>query len=85
MLEAGHEAPHKIDPAAHRCHAKGCTLKVPPERLMCKRHWFMVPRYLRDRIWATYQPGQCDTKDPSPEWLKAADAAIEYIDRFKEK
>jgi hypothetical protein len=25
--------------------------------LMCRRHWFMVPRYLRSAVWAAYDGG----------------------------
>lgn len=60
----------------HHCHARRCTVPVPPEMLMCRRHWFMVPKKLRDAVWATYRPGQCDDKQPSEAWHKAADAAI---------
>jgi hypothetical protein len=47
--------------------------------LMCRRHWFMVPKNLRDRVWATYRPGQCDDKQPSEAWHLAADAAIRHV------
>ena len=63
----------------HHCHAHGCEVPVPPEMLMCKRHWFMVPKPIRDRVWATYRPGQCDDKDPSDPWHEAADAAIAAV------
>ena len=64
---------------AHTCHARNCTAAVPPEMLMCKRHWFMVPKAVRDEVWATYLPGQCDDMDPSEEWHQAADAAIKAV------
>ena len=51
-------------PEGHHCHAKHCPLLCPPERLTCPRHWFMAPKPLRDRVWATYRPGQCDDKNP---------------------
>lgn len=63
----------------HHCHAEGCRVAVPPEMLMCKRHWFMVPKALREEVWRTYRPGQCDDKTPSEEWHKAADAAIKAV------
>lgn len=44
---------------AHTCHAVGCERSVPPQMLMCKPHWFKVPLQLRNRVWATYQDGQC--------------------------
>jgi hypothetical protein len=52
--------------------------------LMCRRHWFLVPKALRDRVWATYRAGQERSKDPSREYLEAADAAIRAV-AVKEK
>ena len=65
--------------SAHTCHARGCRAPCPPEHLMCRRHWFMVPKQLRDAVWRTYRPGQCDDMRPSREWHDAADAAIESV------
>jgi hypothetical protein len=45
----------------------------------CRPHWFMLPKRLRDAIWATYRPGQEITKDPSPAYLEAAQAAADYL------
>lgn len=64
---------------SHHCHARFCTVPTKPEMLMCRRHWFMVPKVLRDAVWTTYRPGQCDDKQPSEAWHKAADAAIEAV------
>lgn len=61
---------------AHTCHAVGCECYVPPQMLMCRKHWFTVPQYLRNRVWATYQDGQCDTFDPSSAYCQAAKAAV---------
>lgn len=60
----------------HHCHAIGCTTTCVPERLMCLRHWRMVPKDLQREVWRTYRVGQCDDKAPSEEWHAAADAAI---------
>lgn len=46
---------------------------------MCARHWAMVPRELGRAVWRHYRAGQCDDKNPSSEWHKAADAAIEAV------
>jgi hypothetical protein len=67
--------------ATHRCHARACTKHVPPEMLMCKRHWFRVPKRVRDAVWAHYRPGQCDDMNPSQAWHRAADAAIGFVAR----
>lgn len=64
---------------SHTCHAIGCKKVIPPERLMCGPHWFMVPRNLRDRIWATYRVGQCDDWQPSAEYCAAAKAAVRAV------
>jgi hypothetical protein len=61
---------------SHHCHATACKKSVPPEMLMCKRHWFMIPKPLRDRVWATYRPGQCDDWKPSAAYCEAAKAAV---------
>ena len=58
---------------SHTCHHPGCTEKVPPKLWGCRKHWFRLPKRLRDKIWATYVPGQEIRKDPSPEYLEVAD------------
>jgi hypothetical protein len=67
-----------VDPP-HHCHARGCEQAVPPERLMCRAHWRLVPRPLQRAVWGAYRPGQCDDKRPSKAWHQAADAAIGFI------
>lgn len=67
----------------HHCHARGCKVNVPPERLMCLRHWRLVPRTLQRAVWANYRDGQCDDKQPSRAWFAAADAAIEAVWRIE--
>lgn len=56
----------------HPCHWPGCTKQVPPAMWGCKHHWFALPKHLRDRIWATYRPGQEVNLTPSAEYLAAA-------------
>lgn len=65
----------------HLCHATNCKSKVPPEMFMCKRHWYMLPAYMRNAIWANYVPGQEITKTPTSEYLEAARKAIEYVEK----
>jgi hypothetical protein len=45
----------------------------------CKSHWFQLPKYLRDKIWAAYVPGQEIRKDPSQEYLDVADEVQRWI------
>lgn len=62
--------------SGHHCHATRCRVSVPPEMLMCRRHWFMVPRDVRLKVWATYRQGQCDDLNPSAAYCRAAKAAV---------
>ncbi len=61
---------------AHKCHATGCTTPIRPELLMCLPHWKKVPYLLKQQVWATYRPGQCDDMKPSRAYCEAAKAAV---------
>src|SRR5260221_9914101 len=43
---------------ACRCPVPGCGDLIDPSRLMCRRHWYRVPKHLRDQVWATWRSGQ---------------------------
>ncbi len=80
VLEMGHEGSHKPPPReSHHCHARGCKVETKPEMLMCYRHWKMVPALFQKAVWKHYRHGQCVDKNPSKEWIKAADDAIEAV------
>lgn len=64
---------------AHHCHATGCKTSTPPEMFVCRRHWFSLPKAMRDRIWATYRPGQCDDWQPSAAYCDAATEAVKFL------
>lgn len=64
----------------HECHWPDCKEQVKPAFWGCRRHWFMLPKRLRDRIWATYKPGQEITMTPSVAYLKAAQLVQDWID-----
>lgn len=64
---------------SHHCHATNCKINVPPEMFMCKKHWFSLPKYLRNRIWDTYREGQCDDMNPSKEYCLAAKECLEFL------
>jgi len=63
----------------HRCHWPGCPLSVKPAMWGCKAHWFKLPKALRDKIWAAYEPGQEETLTPSDEYLVAAAEVASWI------
>lgn len=62
--------------SAHTCHAEGCTSPVSPKMLMCRKHWRLVPLTLQAAVYAHYRPGQEIDKQPTSEYLDAANAAI---------
>jgi hypothetical protein len=47
---------------------------------MCKRHWYMLPKSMRDDVWMEYVPGQERRKDPTSAYLEVTAAAIRYIE-----
>ena len=63
----------------HECHRTGCHVAVPPKIFMCSPDWYALPKPLRDAVWAAYRTGQEIRKDPSPQYLAAAQAAIDYL------
>ena len=64
----------------HTCHWPGCGKQVPPAMWGCKQHWFKLPKYLRDRVWATYRAGQEETSTPSKAYTHVAREVQDWID-----
>lgn len=68
----------------HRCHAIGCSVAVEPEKLMCRKHWSLVPRSIQAGVLNAYKPGQCrDWSMVSKHYLKAAKAAINAVNEIE--
>jgi hypothetical protein len=65
--------------AAHTCHAMDCNVAVPPRMFMCRRHWFMLPKTMRDAVWSAYVPGQENRKDPTDRYLHIAMTAVRWL------
>lgn len=65
----------------HHCHWPGCKAQVPPAMWGCKKHWYMLPLGLRNKIWAAYQPGQEVTMRPSERYVEIAKETQEWIAR----
>lgn len=68
----------------HTCHWPNCPIEVPPKMWGCRKHWFMLPKGLRDLIWQTYVPGQEITKNLSREYIDAALKVQAWIKKFEE-
>lgn len=69
----------------HFCHAKRCTVEVPPRLLMCLKHWRMVPRDIQRLVWRHYRPGQEIDKRPTREYLDVMRRAIEAVAKQEER
>lgn len=69
----------------HHCHWPDCDKQVPPAMWGCRRHWFMLPAALRNRIWLTYRAGQEIDLDVSREYMEAADAVQKWIKEYQAK
>lgn len=63
----------------HTCHWPGCDTQVPPAMWGCKYHWFKLPKYLRDKVWDAYVPGQEITMTPSEEYTEVANEVQKWI------
>jgi hypothetical protein len=67
-------------PGRHTCHAKNCNKAVPPKMFMCRRHWFMLPKPMRDAVWREYNPGQEQGDAPvTGDYCKVTDEAIKWL------
>ena len=62
----------------HHCHWPGCEIQVPPALWGCRKHWFQLPKRLRDLIWNAYEPGQ-EIMTPSDEYIDAAKEVQNWI------
>lgn len=74
----------------HPCPVKGCSVTlVPGDKLMCYRHWHMVPQDLRTEVWSYWYHLQRvhrrETTDSYESVLalhtEACKRAIEAVDR----
>lgn len=64
---------------SHHCHWPGCRAQVKPAVWGCRRHWMMLPKYLRDKIWLAFRPGQEVTKTPSRAYIEVAREVQDWI------
>ena len=63
----------------HSCHWPGCEANVPPAMWGCRKHWYALPKYLRDKIWRTYRAGQEKALTPSDAYIDAANEVQDWI------
>lgn len=64
----------------HTCHADNCSTHVPPRMFMCKRHWYMLPKSMRDEVWVEYALGQeNDWSLVTESYLATTQRCIDYV------
>lgn len=64
---------------SHHCHWPTCELSVAPARWGCRGHWYSLPQWLRNKIWAAYHAGQEETLSPSRSYVEVAQEAQDWI------
>lgn len=65
----------------HHCHWPGCDKSVSPAKWGCTEHWYRLPQALRNRVWATFRPGQEISKTPSAGYVAVAREVQDWIQR----
>ena len=60
----------------HECPATGCTSDVSIDMLMCRSHWYMVPKPLRTAVWNAWHDGYGAS---TPQHTAAINAAIRSV------
>lgn len=60
----------------HECPGPGCERRVSAMMLACDRHWYQVPRHLRDAVYRAWNDGQ---GAGTAEHAFAARAAIKWM------
>ena len=63
--------------SAYRCPVSGCGEQVDPSRLMCRGHWYRLPRPLRDLVWATWRSGEGALSSEHLEAVRLATSAAD--------
>ena len=46
---------------------------------MCRPHWYMLRSEMRSAEWRVHKSGQELRKDPSPEYVRVAGEAVEWL------
>ena len=64
----------------HKCAARSCDKQISLNLLFCGRHWMMIPRRIRERIWIEYHTGIKKDTHPTPEYESLVDDAVRAVD-----
>jgi hypothetical protein len=66
--------------AKQECPIEGCPQGRADRQLMCKRHWYMVPKELRDKVFRTARRMWDGEPKGTQEWSEASDEAIAAVE-----
>jgi hypothetical protein len=58
-----------------KCRVEGCSGTHAEDQLVCRKHWFQLPKDVRRRIWDLYRDG------PASDHVEACHAAIESLNK----
>lgn len=61
--------------ARRECPVEHCPDPVRHAQLMCRRHWWLVPRTIRDRVWSTWR-AYTNNRGTLEDYAEARDEAI---------
>ena len=50
-------------PGLNECPVKTCEKSISGEHLMCRDHWYMVPRSIRSKVWNSWRARQAAMSD----------------------
>lgn len=68
---------------ADECPIDGCDKPRKENQLMCKWHWYQVPKELRDKVWRLAKKMWRDEPDATTgyqNWSEARDEAIHAVE-----
>ena len=74
--------PGQVEPAPHQCPVGGCQQDVRADRLMCRPHWYTVPKPLRDIVWATWRSGEAASSIEHMAAIRVAIAAVDEVEHL---
>lgn len=74
--------------STHHCHANNCPTPTAQIRLMCAKHWRMVPEPMQAKVWATFRArGNYPGRNPAAwaDYYEACADAVEHVATLENK
>lgn len=57
------------------CAAPACSIRISSKFMMCRQHWFQVPKPIRDEVWRAFK----EEGVLSDAYLDAYEAAVASV------